>query len=74
MKSRLENFKTGWVGVAFSLDTLEVSTLIELLTSLKSGQLEHFHFTATDFSAAEGIVDVEFSLKGEDEEDNMSVP
>jgi len=73
MISRLENCKSGWVDVSLSLGAAEVAGLIELLNDLKESRLDHFHLTATDFSAVEGIANVEFSLKGEAEEDNMSV-
>ena len=73
MISRLENFESGWVDVLLSLDESEVASLIELLNDLKDGKLGHFHLTATDFDGQQGIANVEFSMKGAEDEDNMIV-
>jgi len=72
MKSTVEKFESGWIGIGFALRPDEVDEMIALLTSLKTGKLDHFHLRNDDFSGDEGIADVEFSIKGVGEADNLT--
>jgi len=73
MHANLDKFESGWVGITLSFGAEEIDLLIERLRALKDGKLGHFHFRTDDFSKAHGITDIEISMKGEDDEDNMSV-
>jgi hypothetical protein len=73
MRGTYETLKDGWVGLTIAVGTQEIEVLIERLRALKSGEIQHFHFRCDDFSADAGVADVEISLKGENECDNMSV-
>lgn len=73
MKSGVEKFESGWVGLTFALGPDEIDRMIGLLGDLKKGQLGHFHFRCDDLSGTEGIADVEFSVKGAEEVDNLTV-
>lgn len=46
---------------------------IGLLRDLKDGTLAHFHLTRTVWSGDASIADVEVSLRGEDEVNDLSV-
>ena len=73
MIAEIENYKTGWYGIRLRFDSEEIKKLIESLQLLNEGEFGHFHFENLDFTRKEGIADIEISLKGKDEHDNMSV-
>jgi hypothetical protein len=73
MKARLESPATGWMSVSFAFRESEIDALIKRLEDLKAGRVGHFHFRNDDFSGAEGVADVELSLMGVDESDNMAI-
>ena len=73
MKARIEKFKSGWQDIQLSLSKAEINSLIAYLRELESGQIQHFHLTTIDFDVEEGIIDIEISLKGVDEKDNMMI-
>lgn len=72
MIARIEDFNTGWCGITFALDLEEIDRLILSLQMLKNKEIGHFHFLE-DSSEKSGIADVEISIKGEDEPDNMRI-
>lgn len=73
MKSCVEFFDSGWIGVNIALRPDETDRVIERLRGLKGGTVEHFHLRATDCSGERGLADVEISLQGAEEDDNMVV-
>ena len=74
MKISHEDFQTGWHGVSMSLSTDEINGLIELLSELNQGSLEHFHIRSLfPENEQSGIADIEISMKGENELDNATI-
>lgn len=73
MRYAVDRFKSGWLGLSLALRPGEVDSLISLLESLKDGSCGHFHMAAKDYSGSKGIADIEFSLQGEEETDNMVI-
>ena len=50
----------------------EIDRLIANLQELKSGDLGHFHFRRNQWDGSPGIADIELSLLGPDDSDNMN--
>lgn len=73
MRCEIEEFKTGWFGLHLRFRPDEIDKLIANLLELKAGELEHFHFRRDDWDGMPGIADVELSVLGPDELDNMKV-
>ena len=73
MIAEIEDFKTGWYGVYLRFSEEEIEKLIESLRSLQNRSSGHFHFEGLDYDGKGGIADVEISLKGKHEQDNMKV-
>jgi hypothetical protein len=74
MISEIEKFNSGWCGIFLRFDSEEIDHLIRMLQLLQVGKLGHFHIeNSNDFSGEKGIADIEISLKGKDELDNMRV-
>ena len=59
--------------MSFALSENDVDALIERLNALKRGETGHFHFRTSDFSKNEGVADVEFSMIGKMESENMTI-
>jgi hypothetical protein len=75
MIGEIEDFKTGWYGMSLRFSPDEIDRLILLLGKLKEGKSNHFHlFNSNNFANCSGIADVELSMKGDDEIDNMRFP
>ncbi len=74
MISEMEDFGTSYYGVFLGFDPQEIDRLIECLQSLKERQIDHFHMFNLFSSDDKGIADIEISLKGENEKDNMQFP
>jgi hypothetical protein len=72
MIAKLHDFKTGWHGISIALKPSEIAGLIDRLKQLESSKLGHFHFRS-DFSQDGGIGDVEISLMGDEERDNLTL-
>ena len=70
MRGEVERFSSGWVGLALRMRAEERDALIDALRRLpESG---HFHLRAKwETSNEPGIADVEISLQGENEFDNL---
>lgn len=73
MKITIDDFKTGWVGLSLAFRPQEIDLFIERLAALRSGNAGHFHCHATDFEGENGVADVEVSLMGEQEVDNLAI-
>ncbi|GHC14359.1 hypothetical protein [Cerasicoccus arenae] len=73
MKSKIEHFSGGLSGISFSFREHEIDLLIERLQALKSRKIGHFHFRSDSFESEQGIADVELSMMGEHEDDEMSI-
>lgn len=71
MHVELDDFNTGWYGVAISLRNEEIDILIERLNRLKQDSTQHFHLSS-DYEGDGGVGDIEFSVQI-DETDNMSI-
>jgi hypothetical protein len=71
LHAELEDFKTGWYGVAIYLREKEIDVLIEQLAELRQSKDQHFHISISDNCEAEGgIADIEFNVQ-EGEQDDM---
>jgi hypothetical protein len=69
----LEDFKTGWYGVAIYLREEEIDVLIEHLAELKQSKGQHFHVSISgDCEGEGGIADIEFNVQ-EGERDDMHI-
>ena len=73
MRCEIEDFKTGWFGLQLAFRPEEIDKLIANLQELKAGGLGHFHFRRDDWDDVPGAADVEISLLGPEEQDNMNV-
>jgi hypothetical protein len=68
--AELEDFKTGWYGVAIYLREEEIDVLIERLAELKESKDQHFHIAiAGDSEGKGGIADIEFNVQNSEQDD-----
>ena len=58
MQAKLEDFATGWSGLAIGLSDQDIALLIDKLKALRSSK-GHFH-ARSDFSGTPGVGDIEF--------------
>lgn len=72
MIGEIEHFETGWHGLFLRFDPEEIDRLIESLQWIKERKSGHFHMANVFCSDDKGIADIEISLKGKDERDNMT--
>lgn len=72
MRGEIQQLSTGWVELALRIRPDEIDQLVTLLRGLSSES--HFHLRAVfgEASDAPGIADVEISLQGDNEVDNLS--
>ena len=73
MKTFIDRFESGWLGLSFSLGTDEIDKLIGRLNDLKAGKVDHFHFRGDFDAETPGIGDVEISRKGPDDVDDLEI-
>lgn len=73
MIAEIEDFETGWCGVFLRFDPEEIDHLIQLLQLIKERKSGHFHMANVFGPNDKGIADIEISLKGKDEMDNMII-
>lgn len=73
MKLETISTENKWPSLSLRLSGKEVDKLIERLTALKDGKIEHFHISETEFKSDSGIADIEVSIKGENEADNTEI-
>jgi hypothetical protein len=66
-----ERFESGWHGISISLRPEEVIALIERLGELNEGFLGHFHIRRNSWSGDPGVADIEISLSGPSDQENM---
>ena len=71
MKGSIENYRTGWAGVAIGIKNSEIDSLIACLEDLRITR-SHFHFRSS-FEGESGIADVELFLLDEDVNDNLTL-
>ncbi len=71
MHADVEKFSSGWFGIQLRFRPEERDALIEALRALPGSG--HFHLRAifSEVSNAPGIADVEVSIQGDDEVDNL---
>ena len=70
MHAELEDWNNGWHGLRLALRPAEIERLIQLLRQLKLDPQQHFHMSS-DYAGASGLGDIEVSVAGEDEPDNL---
>ena len=73
MNAKLDKFKSGWVGFSLAFSKKEIELLLLRFDELTSGKINHFHLRNDDFSSDEGVADIEISLVGDNEENNMII-
>ncbi|GEM_PF-3085917 len=72
MNVRTTTLEKGWSLVGVGLRKQEIEDLIDLLQGLRDSSIGHFHLHADfDHESPSLIGDIEVSLAGEDEPDNM---
>ena len=71
MHITVDDFKTGWFGVAIGVKELEIETLIEGLRQISANQ-SHFHGRST-FTESCGVADIEFYIQGANQADNITI-
>lgn len=74
MVAEIEDFETGWFGIFLRFSPEEIDRLVLSLQLVKNREIGHFHLFDDHVSEKSGIADIEISLKGEGEIDNMRVP
>ncbi len=72
MKSKLENFGTGWFALQLGISSSEIELLIDALLSLKESKHGHF-VIASKGGGAGGIENIEIYLLGDKEIGNMQL-
>jgi hypothetical protein len=70
MNAELEDWKNGWFGLRLSLAPSEIDRLIELLQSIRTDPEQHFH-VSSQYRAAGGLGDIEFSVNDLGASDNL---
>jgi len=70
MKTSIQDFKTGWYGIAIGLKASEIDQFIQNLDLLRAKNSEHFH-ARSSFRGPGGIGDIEFYLVPEDAQDDL---
>ena len=70
MHAEIEDWNNGWYGLRLSLRPSEIECLIELLQDLQQDHGQHFHISS-DYAGESGVGDIEISVSGESEQDNM---
>lgn len=73
MNAKVETFESGWCGISLALAPDEIELLLRRLAELRSGSVNHFHMRTDDFSPDKGVADIEFTILGEGESNNMSI-
>ena len=76
MKTFVEQFESGWIGLSIAFSEEEIDLLIKSLNELKDGQLDHFHFRRDDLNVLSGkfgLADVEISIMDSDEIHDMEI-
>ena len=71
MYTEIEHFGTGWSGILLCLRNDEIDKLIASLQRLKQGDIGHFHIRSIDNDLDAGIADIEISIAGDSDVDNM---
>jgi hypothetical protein len=72
MRGEIERFSTGWSQVNIRFRRDELDKLIDALRQLKTDET-HMHLRSTFEASEPGIADIEISLQGPDEKDNLSL-
>jgi len=70
MRTKLDNWNNGWIGIELGIRRDEIDPLIALLTMLKNDPDQHFHISS-DYKESEGVGDIEIYVQSTDEESNM---
>jgi len=68
MRCEIEDYKTGWFQVFLRFKPEEIDGVINALRSLKEG--DHFHLT-NEHEESSGVADIEISIQGIKESNNM---
>jgi hypothetical protein len=71
MRTELEDWKNGWVGVQLGLAPNEIDRVIELLALLKRDPEQHFHLSS-DYRGTGGVGDITIYVQQPHEPDNMT--
>jgi hypothetical protein len=69
MRVEIENFNTGWFGLAIGIKNSEIDQLINALKEMKETN-DHFHLRS-DYEDSGGVADIEFYSQDEKEKNNM---
>lgn len=73
MISEIEQFDSGCYGIFLRFSPQEIERMIKSLQWLRDQESDHFHISDNNTTYDKCIVDIEISLKGKDEVDNMIV-
>ena len=73
MRGEIERFSSGWSQINLRLRKHEIEAIIAALRRLSVDS--HFHLRATfdDSSSTNGIADIEVSMQGDEEVDNLTL-
>lgn len=74
MRGEIETFSSGWSQVALRLKLSDVELFIGALRDLKVDSHFHLRGLFPDGAVPPGIADIEISLQGEEEPDNLGTP
>lgn len=70
MRAELEQWESGWYGLALGMSAAEIDRLITQLSKLKADPDQHFHISS-DYKGKAGLGDIEVYVKSPEEKDNM---
>lgn len=70
MHVNIEDFKTGWYGMAITLSTEDIDQLIANLQEIKEDKGKHFHFFS-EYEGNGGVGDIAFYHNTDDFKSNM---
>jgi hypothetical protein len=73
MNVKLNQFESGWVGLEMALSAEETDALKDRLEELKRGDIGHFHLRNDGWDAESGVADIQISLMGLNDLNNMSI-
>lgn len=72
MRSTIEDWKNGWLGLELALSAEEIDKLIERLQLIKVDSDQHFHISS-DYKGSGGLGEITFCRKNADLVDNFFI-
>ena len=74
MRGEIETFSTGWSQLSLRLRRSDIELLVKALQQLREDSHFHLRGLFPDGAVPPGVADIEISLQGDAEADNLSAP